>query len=422
VAVELMSAADEEFFDMDRDPRMVSNVGVVYVLEEEVPEDRMLAALLDYVAIVPRARQRVVKVEGRWAWADVETFEHEQHLEYRQVGPDASLNQIATELSQLYSRPWDMTRPLVRATVLRGLAGARSAVFLEVSHALGDGLGLLHSMRGTRHQPTSSARGATVAAGARDAARLLRHAVCDGGLRHSATAQLRSFAGHAGELAERRRWRTGEQSCSREIALMSVELEAWREAAERRNGRINDLFLAAAAAALRDTLGYRRRDPSTIDVVMPISIRPSDEAGVGNQVWRGLVRLPDGDPLRDLRVVARASTRASALEHLPVGPVPEQLLRVLPTRLRRGFMRRSLAAADGVATNLTFPFEPMEFAGTRVLEHYVVAPVTGPPVLFALCTYADVAHFSLTIDPGLLPEPDRMRERFAEIVELVAER
>jgi len=422
VAVELMSPVDEEFFDMDRDPRMISNVGVVYVLEQEVPPAAMLEALLGYVDIVPRARQRVVRVDGRWAWSDVEEFDHERHLEYRSIGPNASLRRMADELSGLYSRPWDMRLPLVRATVLEGLAERRSAVFIEVSHALGDGLGLLHSMRSAHREARDGGRESVVAASARDAARFVRRALCDGGLRSTA-AQMRSFAGHARDLAGVRRRRAGAQSSAREIALLSVELDAWREAARRRNGRINDLFLATAATALRDTLGDRRRDRSAIDVVMPISIRPPGEGGAGNQVWRGLVRVPgDGEPLHDLRVVARASAHASRIERLPIGPLPERMLRLLPARARRGFMRHSLAAADGVATNMTFPFEPMQFAGTRVLEHYVVAPVTGPPVLFALCTYADVAHFSLTIDPGLLPDPGRVRERFAELVAQVAGR
>jgi hypothetical protein len=212
-------------------------------------------------------------------------------------------------------------------------------------------------------------------------------------------------------LKDRRRWPLSEHAPERRSALFRIRLPAWRAAAEARNGGVNELYLAVAAATQRrylDAIGAGRAKP-TLRVIMPVSLRGAETTQeLGSVTGAGTLTLRGSDDeLADLSAIRRSSKSARRDAEWSERTLIGDILAVLPSRIQATATLRRFALTDVMATNLVVPLQ-CEVADVPVGMVFMVPPVIGTPVSFGLTGYGDWLHCVVTVDDGLVADPERL--------------
>src|SRR4051812_323153 len=104
---------------------------------------RLVELVQDRISFVPRYRQRVQFVPGRFAnpvWVDDEQFDIGFHVRRSALPRPGSLEQLRELVSRIVSRPLDRSRPLWEVYVVEGLADGQFALLTKSHHVLVDGI------------------------------------------------------------------------------------------------------------------------------------------------------------------------------------------------------------------------------------------------------------------------------------------
>src|SRR6266545_3965654 len=125
------------------------HVGTVDVFEAPADGDgegfdyeNLVALIRDRIAFVPRYRQRVQHVPGRFAgpvWVDDEEFDITFHVRRSALPRPGTHEQLLELVSRIMSRRLDRGRPLWEMYLVEGLKGGRFAVVSKSHQALVDG-------------------------------------------------------------------------------------------------------------------------------------------------------------------------------------------------------------------------------------------------------------------------------------------
>jgi diacylglycerol O-acyltransferase / wax synthase len=119
------------------------HIGSIGMFEGRVDFDAMLRHLQDRIHLVPRYRQRLVRVPFNLAHATMEDdpeFRVENHALRHQLAPGLSEADAIREMMSVYEKPLDRRRPLWEVHSYEGLEGGRTAVMWKVHHCLVDGV------------------------------------------------------------------------------------------------------------------------------------------------------------------------------------------------------------------------------------------------------------------------------------------
>jgi diacylglycerol O-acyltransferase len=437
--IEFVDPVDTGFLDLDRNPALVTHMGILWVLDGEPSWSALMAAVDDLVARMPRLRQRARSVPFRgFAWVDDPEFAVERHVRRVETTPEADVDDVLHAASAQFGDTLDRSKPLWDATWYRSLRGGGSALLLRLHHALVDGVGLQRAIlgppppeRGSGPQQGLAAFGPALGfvAQARRVAeqvsslgRAAVRGMTDEAFRSDAGQQLSAHAVHLRTMARRPRRAFGEPSFARRLAVARVPLVQFRQAAADRGGRINDLFVAVALETTRRCLVEADVVPPRLRATMPINLRGEGAAQFTNVSARALVDVPVGQDslLDDLSHLAEVVERARDVNSVPVGPLVAELYALMPAVLRRRIHEAVMTFPDTLASNLNVPCPPITFAGHVVRELYPLAPGIAVPTALAVVSYDDHLHVGLTAHSGLLPDAVRAEEHLrAVLAELV---
>ena len=213
-------------------------------------------------------------------------------------------------------------------------------------------------------------------------------------------------------------------SRARRFATQIVETERLKAIARRANGTLNDVVLALAGASLRRYLLDLNALPDAPLVAMvPVNVRPKDDAGGGNAVGAILASLASdiADPAEALDAVIASTKRAKEqlqglskaaiiqYSALVTSPFMLQLVPGAPGRVRPAF--------NVVISNVPGPDEPLYFRGARLDASYPMSiPVHGLALNITCMSYAGHLNFGFIGCRDTLPHLQRLAVYYGDAV------
>ncbi len=417
---ERLSGLDATFLYVeDRAAHM--HVGALAVFDGRPPDHgELLALIASKLDRVPRYRQRLAFVPldlGRPVWIDDDRFDLGHHVRRRELTPPGGEEQLEELAGRLFGQQLDRERPPWELWVLEGLADGRFAVLAKTHHCMVDGVAgadLATVLLDVEPDATAPPEAPpwTPRAGP-DRATLLTASIADqlghplallrGAFEPSSTAgrTLRELAagvvpllglsrlGRApasslnGPLGPRRCWATA-----------SLDLAAVKAVRAALGGTVNDVLLAAVAAALRELLRSRGEEPyADLRVMVPVSARgPGGRGAPGNRLTAIFCDLPVGepDPARRLARVSRETRKLKeggqalgALTWTRLGDLAPPWLLARVARYQAAHRYMNL-----VVTNVPGPQYPLYLLGRKMVGWYPLVPLApGQTVGVAVQSY-----------------------------------
>lgn len=411
---------------------------MVALLDRSLPSKTMRDGFAAAANEIPRFKDRLRRVPGDVAapvWEPDPDFDMDNRFCAVDLDPGAEWPAALSLLDDLQSTPFAPGHPPWSVLYIRNTPDNTSLVALKLHHVLSDGtaLALMLSkvfmrealgdtsaaeIQAVGHEPTASI--------AREAVRHHRQAMADSvrAVGQALTRTIRDpseVAFHARELQELaagpRRWRVSDHSPRRHSAFFQIPLAAWRRAAEARQGRVNDLYIGVAAATVSRYLTAVGAQPDELAIVMPIDTRDDDShQDGGNVTGAGILKLTGSDSeLRDLREIARQARAAKGTADRQPESIVDALLALCPGRVQRSAVFRRFSTKDILATNVVVPLR-CGLEDARADMVFIVPPVIGTPVSFALVGYDDAVHLAINMDLGLVAHPDEFERILAELL------
>lgn len=414
----------------------------LYVLDRRPDARRMAGGLEAAMRFVPRLRQRVV--EQRWPglpqWIDDPHFDAAYHVRHISLPAPGTQRELLDLCATLFAAPLDRERPLWEAYWIDGVSGHHAAFFFKLHHSVVDGVGAITLLQGmtqasaaaeiprvvrraalARVPLNGSAGGAASAvraltAGLRASLRL----VADPG--EAVTQVVRAVRGARGMVSDlfttpvRDPLAEHCSGLSRRFDVMQIPLARLRRIKTPLEVTINDVILAALAAALGAYHRERHVPVDALNCMVPMNLRSDDERhALGNRVGTFTVRLPlaERDPARRLRLVTAQTRAAKGDRRSGAAALFLQAVELLPGPAFRWLARQSLGKVNIACTNIPGVPERRYIAGARVDAIYPFASVVeGTPAVIALLSYAGVMHVGIDTDPEAIPDPARLHTLF----------
>lgn len=417
-----------------------ANVGMclVAILESDVGSGVVRDLIDRATREVPRFRDRLLY--SRWdvgppIWVNDTGVSVDRHLDEKRLPNNAGWPEFMQIVNDCHSSKLVGPGPPWHLTYVRGLPDGAVAIVLALHHALSDASALTAMVSSVLIRETLEEAGIEVCSSATPnepqslrvamgaSLRQLKEAM-DGARRTMQAVGRRRWLEHElrgiGEYMQSNTWKVSAHSAQRRSFLFRVPLSNWRAAAAARRGRINDLYLALAAACARRYFagsGMVDKAQTGYRVVMPVNLRDADVTQDGGNVTGAGVLTLDGslEQLADLERVALVASgaRQSALGY--EASLADGVVAMLPGHLQAMATFRMFASTDVMATNVIVPFAG-GVDGVPANMLFMIPPVIGPPISFALTSYADWVHLAVTVDCGLVTQPERLGAAVLELL------
>lgn len=385
---------------------------------------------------MPRYRQRLARVPGLGhpVWIDDDHFDIHYHLRHSALpspGDDRTLKRLA---GRIFSQQLDRSRPLWEFWVVEGLTGGRFAIIPKLHHCMIDGIAGVDFM--ARLLSTSEDASPPVspepwrARAAPSAATLLASEL---GYRAGASRRaidrtrnaLQDFSGwldttrgKVGDLSNALRAGLSPASPTplnprhigphRRFDVCRMDLERVKEVKRLLGGKVNDVVLATATAALARFLERHGVDVAKLDdyrALVPVNVRSElDASAGGNRVAMTLAKLPlqERDTRRRYQCVVEMSTYLKAESGQASGT---QLLQQIgdattPNLVRDVFRVAGMVRAFNIViTNVPGPPFPLYLLGAKLDSIFPLVPLFENQALgIALFSYAGGLYWGLVAD------------------------
>lgn len=442
-----LSALDAKFLADDdaTTPRQIASLVILDPSEHALDYDRLIRAIDDRIDIVPRYRQRALRVPGRLTaplWVDDENFDMSFHVRRSALSPPGSADALRELIGRLLARRLDHDRPLWELYLVEGLGGGRAALLFKAHQALVDGSDtvdlaqvLLEETPHERDIPDDP-WAPRIQPGTTD---LLKASV--GALATHPSAVLRAAESVAERVRKVTRVRKsslpstpmlGELSRHRRFAMVATDLADFRAVRDTHGGTVNDVILATITGGIRGWL-LTRAEPVTATTrfraMVPMSVVDEDglPTSLGSKVRGQLLSLPVGEanPVVRLHQVSYALK-----DHRETGSaVAANKLADLPGFATSTF--HAVGARVAASTNLKYhvlitnvpgPQEPVYMAGEAVAEVYPCLPLSDNRVLsIGVTSYRGRVFFGIVTDRELVPDAEVLaqcvEEALAELVD-----
>lgn len=409
-------------------------VGAVLLLDPatELDAEDVTAALAERIRTVPRLRQRLTPTPpgcGRPVWVDDPELDLRHHLRRVECAAPGDEEAVLAVAAGVVGTPLPRDRPLWRITVVSGLRDGGTALVVAFHHVLADGIGGLAVLAnlvdgaGAPVEPAFPAPAPSAAALAADAARsrLAALARAPAAVRRLATAahQLRSATGaHAVACSLNRP--TGPR---RSFALVDADLEDVIRTAHAAGASVNDVVLAAVAAALRSLLLTRGESVDRFVLSIPVSARRRASVDrLGNESGPVPIEVPAAggatERLRSIAEVTRVAKRTPAgASTALLGP----LFRVLARLGLFGWFIDRQRQVHSFVTNVRGPDTRLSFLGAPIVAIHPLAVVTGNVTTsFAVLSYAGTLGITVIADPDACPDLGVLRQALQDELDALA--
>jgi diacylglycerol O-acyltransferase len=371
----------------------------------------------------PRYRQKISPAPldmDAPSWIDDPHFDISRHVRR------AASDDLDQAVEHCMSRQLSRRHPLWEVHVAERLGDGRIAVIGKAHHCMVDGIAAVE-LASLLLDPTADARAEENAWRADPAPGALARVAA--GLGEKAMGPARLARGAAGLLLSPRRLfsvprdapgalRAASRtlhpatpveplnqplSARRRVARVERPLRDLKRVKASFGTKLNDVYLAASAGALRQFLIDHGRRPVPLKTMVPVSVRGEDEVdGLGNQISFMFIELPceEPDPERRLRRV-HAETSEAKERDPGVSEATLKLAASAPRAVQR-LVSRVMASPrmfNLVVSNIPGPSEPMYMAGCELKEAYPVVPLAeGHTLSIGMTTVRDRACFGLYAD------------------------
>lgn len=182
---------------------------------------------------------------------------------------------------------------------------------------------------------------------------------------------------------------------------------------------VNDVLIAAVTGAFRSYMLAHGENPasgSEIRATVPVNLRPLEHAReLGNHFGLVFLSLPLGvsNPIERVYQVNERMLELKASKQATVAFGLLAALGMGPSALQKPALDLLSEKATMVLTNVPGPQQPLYLAGGRVKELMFWVPQSGNIGLgVSILSYNGQVFFGLIADRKLVPEPDRIIDRF----------
>lgn len=389
--------------------------------------------LPEWLALSPRATQRVGRLPSRrrWAWVTDEEFDLAHHLEEVTApapGDRAALDQVC---SDVIVRLLDRQHPLWSMTLVHGLAGGRQAVVVRIHHAISDGkasINLLNAASSAAPGPVENllvepveTPGATVAGvstpGLWQAARENRRRIKEFGSVEDLPTLSRRTPFNA---------RTG---LERVCVSTDLDFDDLAEVARGSGLSVNGAFHGVVAGAMRREL-VARGHATDRKLIAAFGVAdgadPSRRHGNAFATSFAYLHADIDDPWERLHAAAANAAKAVALrratgfDYYRAGIELQQ--HVVP-HLRAAFANTTPIVGNQVTlANVPGPKDRRWFGDVEIVD-WISHSIAIAPSVVSLTGYSYAGRLSLglTVAPQAVPDPVGFLERFRESLEELRE-
>ena len=476
-----LTALDASFLYMEGSttPMHVGSVMVFQPRNGGFDYDRLVSLISNRISYVPRYRQCVREVPGRFAnpvWVDDEEFDVSYHVRRSALPRPGSDDQLEEFVARIQSRRLDRRRPLWEVYLIEGLAGGRFAIVTKSHQVLVDGINALdiaHIIVDRSDRADSESDGAgpvtqtwrparepsdveLVASAFVEAVRRpsqivdnVRGAITDvkavGRPVFSAVGAMVSTVARTAVRPAPVSPLNAEIGEARRYVIVGTDLADYRTVRSRlARGHyadevtINDVVLATIAGALRSwllTRGEAVHNATTVRAMVPISVydldnnHTVDTGRLGESVTACFVDLPVGEPAASMRLHQIAFAMRQQIEGghavgaesiAGLAGFASPTLHSLGARLGSAMSRRLF---NLIITNVPGPQQPLYVGNARMLSAYPVVPLArGQAVSIGLTSYDGGVYFGLNGDRDAMPDLDLLGQclvdSLADLVEI----
>jgi diacylglycerol O-acyltransferase len=435
-------------------PRTPNHMGPVLICEparasgHPVTFEEICSAVQDRLPQAPVLRQRLISTPlglDNPYWVDDPNFDLEYHV--RQIGlpKPGGWKQLCDQISQLASRPLDLTRPpwelyvIERLDTIAGVPPDSFALFIKIHHTAVDGqegLQLVNVLTTVDPEDCRQARARSPWSPRplppswtllwRDLASVPRrplaaaHMIARGvpALARIGIGLLQADDDRGSVPVPYTRF-SGKISAHRvadAVALPFAEVKSVRTRVP--GATVNDVALAIVGGALRRYLLKQDELPEEpLAAAVPISTRSTDDVGAGgNQIDGTRVSLRT-DISRDIDRLAAISQATKDIKTMRVGVSASQLSalsEVVPGQLLGTGLRAAAelaarakitTAANCTVTNVPGPRVPLYFLGCKVLSCHGIGPIQdGMGLIHLVTSYCDDFTVSIVADRDMMPD------------------
>jgi len=437
------------------------HISSVYVLEGELPFEKVLEHFASRIHLIPSYRRKLAHVPLNIAhaeWVDDPHFDLTNHVLPHRLPDGTSLEQGIDAAIELNEPILDRSRPLWKVYVISGVPD-RTLILQMTHHAMIDGASGIElttvlydfDAKGANTEPPP--KEPWVAQPVPSGAELFSRALRDNMERLANSAPMTALRGASEHQALLRRafgvlsrfaaqpavtapFNAGIVGPHRKLRWIKKPLGEIREIRRGLGGTINDVVLTVVSEAVARYLAAHgeRVDGRHLRIMCPVNVRTEGQQGaLGNQVSAIFPMLPAWpmNPVTRLGAVCAEVERikneqeAQALtllqnsmpEPWPVALVATQLVgtRLDPTALAARFPAPLLPAVGGwrppnlglnfVCTNVPGVQVPQYLCGHRVLDTIGVLVLSGNIGLgVTILSYNQALYFSFICEPRLLPD------------------
>lgn len=444
-----ISYVDTAWLRMDRPNNLMQIVGVM-LFDGELDFERLQRSIERRMLSFRRFRQVARQGDGVYYWEDDLDFDLEHHLR-RSVLPGArGKPELQRFVADLASTPLNPARPLWELHLVETALGG-DALIMRVHHCIADGIAMVGVILSMADESPDLLSGEPLLELVQEEQddffwRLVWRPMSDAMLAsirissnlwvkyvgmvsnpQKALEYARIGSGIAAEVAKLAimpndsptRFK-GKPGTSKRVAWSEpISLPEVKAVGKVLGCSVNDMLLSAAAGALRAYL-VDQGDPVDgveIRAMVPVNLRrPKDMGKLGNRFGLVALELPVGieNPLARLYATRE---RMEALKGSYQAPLTLSILGAVgmaPKFAQDKVLDLLASKATAVMTNVPGPQEALYLAGARLREPLFWVPQSGDIGMgVSILSYDNKVQFGLITDKKLVPDPERIVERFA---------
>jgi WS/DGAT/MGAT family acyltransferase len=365
------------------------------------------------------------------SWVEEKNLDLEYHVRRSALPSPGDERELGVVVSRLHGHPVDFHRPPWEVHLIEGLERGRFAIYAKVHHSLVDGysaMKILANSLTTDPNERSRPMFFSIPPPARS------HHGGEGLFLPELMASVREQLGGARSVAKAlitlargdkplvtplhapKCILNAKISRSRRFATQQVETARLKAVAKTSGGTLNDVVLALSATALRKYLLELNELPEQPLVAMlPVNIRPKDDAGGGNAVGAILASLATdiADPAERLaKIIASTRSAKEQLQGMSKAAILQYsalLCSPFMLQLIPGAVGRVRPTFNVIISNVPGPEEPLYMRGARLEALYPMSiPVHGLALNITVNSYAGTLNFGFIGCRDTLPHLQRM--------------
>ncbi len=452
---ERISNVDTAWLRMDRPSNLMQIVGVL-LFEGQLDYEHLRASIERRMLGFRRFHQVAVPEGAGYVWQDDPDFDLDHHL-HREVLPGpAGKVELQHFVADLAATPLNPSRPLWEMHLVDTALGGQ-ALIMRIHHSIADGIALV----GVILSMTESSPGV---AGAHPPKRAVAQdedddveeddLFWDAIWRPMTDAMLTSVrvstnlwakyvdllsnpakvldytriaTSIAGEIAKLATMPDDSPTCFKGKPGVAKRV-AWSEPMSlpevKAVGKVlgcsvNDMLLSAAAGALRAYLVERGDAVEDVEIraLVPVNMRrPQDAGTLGNRFGLVALELPVGveNPLARLYATRERMEKLKGSYQAALTLSILGVVGMAPRFAQQQVLDLLASKATAVMTNVPGPQTALYLAGARLRQPLFWVPQSGDIGMgVSILSYDGKVQFGLITDKGLVPDPERIVERFA---------